>query len=73
MPQHHQRDFTSLKVLLVTDVLVRRDHDFKPRLLGGLDQFAVFEFFPAARPRLLHGVAGEKTRQASGRSVVEKN
>jgi hypothetical protein len=29
-------------------------------LLGGVDQFTVFEFFPTVRPRFLHAVAGEK-------------
>jgi hypothetical protein len=48
------------QVLLVPNIFVGRHEDFEPALLGSFDQFPVFEFFPAAAPCFLHGMAGQK-------------
>ena len=61
------------QVLLIPDVLVRRHQKLKPGLFGGLDQFAICEFFPPTRSRFLHGMANPQTREAARRTVVEKN
>src|SRR5271169_5219485 len=73
MLKHQERDFASLQVLLIPDILVRRHHDFETGLLGGVDQFAIGEFFPTPRPRFLHCVAGKETGKTSWCAVIEKN
>ena len=62
----------SLKVLLVSDVLVRRHHDFETGLLGSVDQLTVCKFFAPPRPRFLHGMAGQETGEASRCAVIER-
>jgi len=47
MFEHYEGDFSRLQILLVTDVLVGRNDEFKTGLFGGFDQCAVFQFFPA--------------------------
>ncbi len=72
MLKHHERDVASLKVLLVSDVLVRRHHDFETGLLGNIDQLAVCKFFPPPRPRFFDSVARKETGEASRRAVIER-
>jgi len=73
MLKHHKRDLAIPKVLLMPDVVVRRDQDFETGLLGDIEQLAVRQFFPPPRPRLLHRMAGEETGETSRRAVIEKN
>ncbi len=47
---------TVLKILLITDVLVGCNHEFKSSLFSGFDQLAVGEFLPAMRPGFVNGV-----------------
>jgi hypothetical protein len=73
MLKHHQGDPASLQVLLIPDIFVRRHDEVETGLLGDLDQLAICEFFPPARPGLLHGMTGKETGKSSWRAVVEKN
>src|ERR1700733_6705769 len=73
MLKYDQRDLAIPKVLLMPDVVVRRDQDFETGLLGDVEQLAVPHFLPTPRPRLLHSMAGEETGKTSRRAVIEKH
>jgi len=73
MFQHDQGKFAAFKILLIADIFIRGHYDaVETGLLGGFDQCAVGEFFPAMRPRFFDGVADEKTGKAARCAIVIK-
>ena len=67
-PAHAQvpkRYVAGFQVLLILNVFVRRHHQLKSGLLRGVEQLAIFEFFPSPRPRLLDGVISQDTSQVA--------
>jgi hypothetical protein len=72
MFEHYEGDFSRLQILLVTDVLVGRNDEFKTGLFGGFDQCAVFLVLPSHGACLPDTMTLEESRDAARCSVVEK-
>ena len=73
MSQYDQGKPSAFQVLLIADIFIRGHHKVKTGLLGGFDQCAVSQFFPAMRPRFFDSMTDEKTGKAARRAIVEKN
>lgn len=69
---YHKRDFPALQVLLVADVLVRREQNFETFRLGCRDQLAVNEAIPSAFYSFNNSVAFEGISKRSGSAVIEE-
>jgi ABC-type sugar transport system permease subunit len=66
-------DFPVFEFLLIADVPVRRHYEVEPLRFRSLQQFAVFQRFPAEFGGSGHDVLREKARQRTRRILVEKD
>jgi hypothetical protein len=65
--------FPVFEFLLIADVPVRRHYEVEPLRFRSLQQFAVFQRFPAEFGGSGHDVLREKARQRTRRILVEKD
>src|SRR5258708_29109413 len=61
------------KILLISNVLVRRQEEIKSFSLSGRKQFAIREFLPAAFDRLCDFVPGKRSGNSARRAVIKED
>ena len=69
----HDGQVAVVEVLLVLEVLVRRDEHLKPCRLGRGDEFAILQAGPAALVRCFYNMTGKRMAQWGWRALVKKN
>lgn len=70
---HENRNFASRQILLVADIFVRSDEDFKSRFLRRIQQFAVLKDIPTSLRGGLHLMASKECADRSRSTLVEEN
>ena len=70
---HHERQPTPGQVLLVTNVLIRGDHDLEPGRLGNGQQLAIADLVPPHFTRVPDVVAGKQIAEIESKIVVKKD
>lgn len=71
--QNHDGDDSIDQVLLVPEILVRRDEDLETRGFGSQNQLTVLEAGPSALVSCLYRVPDEMPSKWRGRALVEQN
>lgn len=71
--QHDQGDFPFLQVLLVYDVLVSGDDNFKPCRFGGLKEFSVADSLPASFVHSFNLMLAEKLAHSMRDILIEED